>query len=106
MHSRLCSCTVPKQGVVNFFALKKIIYGVLCEAAHICALYVGQMRVHFFMKTKLDSISFLQPGRGSREIRMLAPWGMSLRKDPKGDTCAGEVREVYHVLQVCDNELN
>lgn len=68
-----CSCTVPKQGVVNFFALKKIIYGVLCEAAHICALYVGQMRVHFFMKTKLDSISFLQPGGESREIRMLAP---------------------------------
>lgn len=68
-----CSCTVPEQGVVNFFALKKIIYGALCEAAHICALYVGQMRVHFFMKTKLDSISFLQPGRESREIRMLAP---------------------------------
>lgn len=83
-----------KQVVVKFFCIKKIIKmiisGVPCEATHICALYVGQMCVHFFMKTKLDSVSFLQPERENHKIHMPPPEGMSLREDPEGDACAGE----------------
>lgn len=60
-----CSCTFPgKAGGVSFFCIKTpIIRGGLCEATHICARYVGQMCAHFLMKTKLDSVFFLQPGR-------------------------------------------
>lgn len=60
-----------RQVAFNFFALKKKkIYGELRKAPHICALYLGQMCVHFFMKTELDSVSFLQPERGNHRIHM------------------------------------
>lgn len=82
-----CSCTFPgKAGGVSVFCIKTpVIRGGLCEATHICARYVGQTCVHFLMKTKLDSVFFLQPGREKN-----TKFACRLRKDrPSGQPPKG-----------------